>query len=621
MGGVMDIVVLLLVLGGGYYLMSSGQLDQILTGAGLPALPPPFGSGQIPERKQAPAPTPTPSAPAPRQKTTAPAPSGPSGGGPSAATGTSVYKVVGSIASGGGVTLRGGGTSNRDNLGYPCNKCAREATWIFKPGTGGDYSLKLGSHGDEGGKETLIELGNIKTDSGGGEWQCEGPHMTYNGVSGGSGSGPAIGGKPKVGLKAVSWPTGATSVHHEIWYDETGSGGNWKKVAEFTGSASGCNAITCPVPGSKCQDTLRLDNVNGHQFMSRSIVEIVPGSASGGAGKTTAPSPTTPAAEDKPAKTNYATSFYAPRALTNFVRSSFRSSYYAPLRSYSYAANTAANRGLCISEGGTWTGTCCSCPNRFCKNKCTATPAPKPVSRFKPQTTFRPIRNQPTQQGVLTRPVIPRPILTGCKYGGVATEGAAIGGGFIVDHGPEDRAQWSAKHPCLLGEEASAYFCINPASVTDDTEEISIKMRGGAHTGEEGSPESYQGCCYIMGVKFSGLVNAQVECPHPRNAIKLPGHEGPGRFNPGSILGKRVGVLMRCWPVGGVDRLDCYLDLGTGWKLFHSTTSREFYGKCNGLVNGGLSNMTFFRIDNVEGQGDPYDAVGISNARFRPFRG
>ena len=28
--------------------------------------------------------------------------------------------------------------------------------------------------------------------------------------------------------------------------------------------------------------------------------------------------------------------------------------------------------GLCQSEGGKWTGKCCSCPNRFCKNKCVA---------------------------------------------------------------------------------------------------------------------------------------------------------------------------------------------------------------------------------------------------------
>ena len=320
--GAGDIAVVLLVMGGAYILIKSGKLQEIIQQGGF-QLPIPTLAPTAPQIQPPPIRGGTKTVPAP------PAPTGGGGGGPSASTGTSIYKVVGSIASGGGVTLRGGGTSNRDNLGYPCNKCARESTWIFKPGTGGDYSLKLGSHGDEGGKETLIELGNIGTNSGGGEWKCEGPHMTYKGVSGGSGSGPAIGGKPRVGLKGISWPTGANAVHHEVWYDETGAGNSWKKVAEFTGSATGCNAITCPVPGSKCQDTLRLDNVQGHQFISRSIVEIVPGAGAVGGGgapgapaatgprkigdKSSAPAPTTPAAkrEIKKKTTNYARRYRA----------------------------------------------------------------------------------------------------------------------------------------------------------------------------------------------------------------------------------------------------------------------------------------------------------------------
>lgn len=274
---------LVLVLGGGYYLYSTGKLDEILNKFKLPAqsatpTPAPQQKQAAPKviRRHHPA-------QAPGTPTSAPAPTGPTTGLSGSKTGKTIYPVIAPIANTGDVTIRGGGNSFRDNIGYPCNKCARESSWIFSPGTGGDWSLKLGSHGDEGGKETLIELGNIDTGKGGGEWQCEGPHMTYKGVSGGSGKAPAIAGKPQVGAKAVTWPLGGNKVHHEIWMDMTGTGNSWQKVAEFSGAATGCNAITCPVPGSKCQDTLRMDGPKGHKFISRSMVEIRPGGGAGAA--------------------------------------------------------------------------------------------------------------------------------------------------------------------------------------------------------------------------------------------------------------------------------------------------------------------------------------------------
>ena len=206
-------------------------------------------------------------------------PAAPGGGGGAvggSATGQNIYPVISDLSGQGEVTLRGGGTSNRDNQSFPCDKCAREATWIFTPGSGGDWSIKLGSHGDEGGPEILIEMGNIDTDGGGGSWRCEGPHMDYADVSGGSGSLPAVGGSAQIGVKGISWPTGGNTIHHEIWLDPSGSGSNWSQVATFDGGSSCGNQIQCPVPGS-CQDTLRLDNVNGHQFISRSLMEISAG--------------------------------------------------------------------------------------------------------------------------------------------------------------------------------------------------------------------------------------------------------------------------------------------------------------------------------------------------------
>ena len=230
-----------------------------------------------------------------------PPPSG-GGGGGSTATGTSIYQVVGEIAATGDTRISGESSSHRDNQGFDCSKCSREATWIFTPGSGGDWSIKMGSHGGGSDNGSLIELGNVDTDGGGGEWRCEGPHNSYGDVSGGSGSAPALGGKAKVGLKGITWSTGAETVHHEVWYDESGSGSNWAKVSTFDGSAGSCNAITCPVPSgtddAHCQDTLRIDNNSGHEFISRSIVEIVPGQASSGGGGGTPPPATTPPAEE-----------------------------------------------------------------------------------------------------------------------------------------------------------------------------------------------------------------------------------------------------------------------------------------------------------------------------------
>ena len=200
-------------------------------------------------------------------------------------------------------------------MGFDCSICNREATWTFVPGSGGDWSVKLGSHGGGSDNGSLIELGNVDVDGGGGNWRCEGPHMTYADVSGGTGSAPGIGGSQQVSVKAVTWSTGADTVHHEVWLDPSGSGTNWGEgpIATFDGSAEGCNAITCPVPSGEddahCQDTLRIDENSGHEFISHSFYEIVPEQrATGGTAPPTTtttppPPPTTtppPAEEEEP---------------------------------------------------------------------------------------------------------------------------------------------------------------------------------------------------------------------------------------------------------------------------------------------------------------------------------
>lgn len=226
--------------------------------------------------------------------TTTPPPT--TGGG--TVTGGHIYPVVGPIAptentrinqAGSGTA---GGNSERDNLGFDPSKCNRETTWIFKPGTGGDWSIKTGSHG--GSDISLIEYSQVEIDGGGGaQWRCEGPEESYGSISGGSGEGqgPNIGGKAQVGLKSAVWSTGPNTVHQEVWYNENGDGNTWACVASYDGGAGSCNPITCPVPcsasNSKCQDTLRIDNNSGHQFISSNIVEISPGPSRCGGGTVT----------------------------------------------------------------------------------------------------------------------------------------------------------------------------------------------------------------------------------------------------------------------------------------------------------------------------------------------
>ena len=174
------------------------------------------------------------------------------------------------------------GSSWRDNVPFDCCICNRETTWILTPSDSGDWSVKLGSHGSNNDNGSLIEMGQICVDSGGGTWRCEGPHepQNYQDVSGGSASAPALAGMGKIGIKGISWPTGENQIHHEIWIDTTGSGTSWDQIGTFDGSPEGCNATGCPVPsgtgGASCQDTLRFDNGTVPGWESRRFDEIIP---------------------------------------------------------------------------------------------------------------------------------------------------------------------------------------------------------------------------------------------------------------------------------------------------------------------------------------------------------
>jgi hypothetical protein len=71
--------------------------------------------------------------------------------------GPNIYPSLGDIQRSGafGWNIANDGTSFRDNVSFPCDKCARETTWFFTPGTGGgggstgeDVTVKMGSHGE-----------------------------------------------------------------------------------------------------------------------------------------------------------------------------------------------------------------------------------------------------------------------------------------------------------------------------------------------------------------------------------------------------------------------------------------------------------------------------------------
>jgi hypothetical protein len=86
--------------------------------------------------------------------------------------GPNVYPVVGDIPRSGefGLSIANDGTSFRDNVSFPCDKCARESTWFFVPGSS-DWTVKMGSHGGGNDNGSLISFA-----ADGQRWRCEGPH-------------------------------------------------------------------------------------------------------------------------------------------------------------------------------------------------------------------------------------------------------------------------------------------------------------------------------------------------------------------------------------------------------------------------------------------------------------
>ena len=186
--------------------------------------------------------------------------------------------------------------------------------------------------------------------------------------------------------------------------------------------------------------------------------------------------------------------------------------------------------------------------------------------------------------------------------------GAPILGKFSSSNA--GRFQWKFDLPkCYLAQEATCYLKI--AAVDDESEEVSIKLRGGNHT-DDGS----LGCCYIIGIGYDGSVNSQYECPHPNNHPMSSTVVTPSPLG-NSVVGKSFGIKAIVYPQGSADKIECWIDKGglvagkpaNQWVKFWETTSTQFFGKCNGKGE----EKALIRLDEIPG-GDNQQNVEIAFA-------
>lgn len=145
----------------------------------------------------------------------------------------------------------------------------------------------------------------------------------------------------------------------------------------------------------------------------------------------------------------------------------------------------------------------------------------------------------------------------------------SVSGGSIEYHSGIPRREWEINCNGLLNVEATGYFLVSGGQ-----EEISIKVRGGNHTGSGDNATTRQGCCYIMDVPFpnpNGDTNFAKECPHPDYCKK----KIPTQFNPGNIIGRWIGCKFIVWNVAGGVRCEGYLDTGNN-RLVQTSGAYNF---------------------------------------------
>jgi hypothetical protein len=182
---------------------------------------------------------------------------------------------------------------------------------------------------------------------------------------------------------------------------------------------------------------------------------------------------------------------------------------------------------------------------------------------------------------------------------------------FVFKSSNDGRSQYVCKlKKPLINMEVTGI--IDLKKVDNPGEEVSIKTRGGPHS--KNNPDV--GCCYISGVKYDGKVNNQYECPHPNNH-PLSLHEKAGKFNPGSVVGKKFGIKNVVYydQAQDEDVIKVYLDmnLDNDWKLLFETTSTQFKNKENSKGEP----MVFFRMDDIPGAPESDENAKLTKGTVR----
>lgn len=271
-----DVLIIALIVGGGYMLSQSGQLDQILLGAGLPALPPPFGSGEKPDK-----PFQLPSlggGGGGQQQVTG-------GGGGTATTaagcGGTVYQATGKAVA----AQKTGKSTVHYASGKPDDPTHQiEATVNFR-----NYEFTWIGTLTQVNHDDAISLKFGGTHMGTGWYDCGVSFNAGQGCLGKEESHPdtdlcvmncasmgRVVGK-RVGVKAVYFgnPSGGGQV--ELWGDPTGNG-QWKQLCPRTNNIGGFAPASAQ---QECQ--VRIDGAPGVQTQCAVVAEITPTRGSGAA--------------------------------------------------------------------------------------------------------------------------------------------------------------------------------------------------------------------------------------------------------------------------------------------------------------------------------------------------
>lgn len=277
MSDLTEILTIVLLLGGFWYLHKTGALSKFM--------------GNIKQRKQAPAPTPS---PAPRGAP-APAPSSAGGGGGSrgsTVTGSKIYPdaspphVCTNVSDGG---LEQGGDRKEPQIACNFPFLNTEATvYINYKGINDTLSVKLRGPKHGGGTAEADMCNNIHYVGLGGAKPAFGKQAGHTAEY--CEFGPSISIPPNqwVGVKAVEWNQGA-GVRFQTWL-QIPEGGQWKLAADAVdnGNAGSCSGpASKPYTKSPCSTGqvsigYRVDGLKGGgdvQFKGMSVREIRPGGA------------------------------------------------------------------------------------------------------------------------------------------------------------------------------------------------------------------------------------------------------------------------------------------------------------------------------------------------------